>query len=756
MLGSPIAAFAREFGFEIHSHPHRIATTTFREPVRLVAALSEVAGSKRPERDSGSLTRAASSFVSAVDLRQATYALKVALAAVLTLWIAFLFNLEETFWALLTLPLVVRPQSGAMVWRSAARLGGTLIGTLVALLLVGSFAQSAPAMIAALCLWIFGTGYLAHLQSGLDSYAYGVAGLTAMVIAIDTGPDATEVYGYALARTTETAIAIICGFMVLLTVFPHSVAEDVEAKIAAARTLILEIGRNAVADRPQANLSTRKRAIALLLAINTDLRAQSYERSRRNLLLPRWTSVAQSLTRMAIEAEGARRALCQMERHERSDILDAARRRLEQVLAEFPVRRANAAQALRDAEVVRAVQKTIDPKLASDAIRDLPEGAEEATLHQAALSQLRLFAGAIHDLLLREAALLDPRLPMADPAPVGARYPDFLAACEYGLRPTIVFLCCAILWLTTASPNGAILTLLAGAFSLALPTIVPRTRRVRSGLLIALGLFTGAVISLALMAFLSDIEGFGRFALIIGATMFTVFYLAGGPETLPLALGVTIMIAIGLQPANEQQYDAIRLINNLAALALMPVAFVAGLTIVFPENQNWLKRHLRRGTRDLLRRSTAPGRPMDEDAFFEQMVDLLGDYGNDLSDEDREARHLIARATTALLAGLQCYRMRRLSNSADLPKEVAAHAPELIAAVRRASERPAETAAAASQPFVELRLAIRNRIRRRDLREEAHLAVLRFGASAELCHSLVLSGELAPSRPGHAGAPLAS
>ena len=40
---------------------------------------------------------------------QSTYALKVALVTVLSLYTAFLLDLDHTYWALITIPLIVRP-----------------------------------------------------------------------------------------------------------------------------------------------------------------------------------------------------------------------------------------------------------------------------------------------------------------------------------------------------------------------------------------------------------------------------------------------------------------------------------------------------------------------------------------------------------------------------------------------------------------------------------------------------------------------
>src|SRR5262249_20350039 len=63
-------------------------------------------------------------------------------SALLALLVAFTFNLDQPYWALLTVFVVSQPlQSGQVLAKSVYRVIGTLIGAAVALLFVALFAQ---------------------------------------------------------------------------------------------------------------------------------------------------------------------------------------------------------------------------------------------------------------------------------------------------------------------------------------------------------------------------------------------------------------------------------------------------------------------------------------------------------------------------------------------------------------------------------------------------------------------------------------
>jgi uncharacterized membrane protein YccC len=680
-------------------------------------------------------------LLSRVDGPQAVYALKVSLAVTLTLAVAFLFDLQNTYWALMTIPLIVRPQAGTMVWRGAARLTGTLLGALVGVFLVGSFGQSVGTILAAISLWLFATGCLARRESGTDAYAYAVAGTTTLVIAIDAGPDVASVYGYALARTTETAIAIVCSFLTLLVVFPVSMDLQVAVKLEEAKAGILSLSRRAAAGSGKPDPGAGRTAIVGLLSVNTDLRAQSFERSRRGWRLPRLTAVAVALNRLMAASDALAFALQGLEAGT-DKVVREARARLS-ILLETPAASKDTDALMQVAGKVDDYMRSLDEVAASSGIHGKSEeGVEDRIGQVAVLYRLGTLAEALRGLMIAEADLLDPERPVGRVRALGGRFKDGTAILQSGIRPVITFLAAAGAWLSTGWSAGGTFTLLAGTLTMVLPTIVPRSALPAAGVMTGLGYVAGAVAALALMIVLPSLDGFVEFALVLGATIFVVFYMTGGAKTLAIGIGAILMLAIGLQPANEQTFSFIRFVNVAAVLALTTAAFIASVCVLFPENPNWLKRHLKKGLEKLLRGACAES-PMREDAFLAQAVDILGDYGGDLSPTDPEAASLLVRGSAVIVAGLECYELRRLAVRDDLPLSLSVMVPALVSMVR-ASAGVGRSSRTAAKVRGMVREAILDVLDRGEASAGISKTVLRFAAISELLYALAASGDLAP------------
>src|SRR6266850_7604276 len=82
------------------------------------------------------------------------FAIKTTASGLISLLIAFTFNLDQPQWALLTVFIVSQPQSGLVLAKSFYRIIGTLIGAAVALLLVALFAQERVLFLGTLSIWI--------------------------------------------------------------------------------------------------------------------------------------------------------------------------------------------------------------------------------------------------------------------------------------------------------------------------------------------------------------------------------------------------------------------------------------------------------------------------------------------------------------------------------------------------------------------------------------------------------------------------
>jgi len=134
------------------------------------------------------------------------FAAKTTESALITLLVAFTFNLDQPQWALLTVLIVSRPQSRLVLAKSFYRLIGTLIGAAVALLLVSLFAQERVLFLGALALWVglctFGSQYARNFAA----YSFVLSGYTAAIVEIPGALDAGNAFYTATARVTEISL----------------------------------------------------------------------------------------------------------------------------------------------------------------------------------------------------------------------------------------------------------------------------------------------------------------------------------------------------------------------------------------------------------------------------------------------------------------------------------------------------------------------------------------------------------------------
>ncbi|WP_157956251.1 FUSC family protein [Acuticoccus yangtzensis] len=677
------------------------------------------------------------------------YPLKVALAAVMSLYFAFLINLEHTFWALLTVPFIVRPDAGSMVWRSAARIAGTVMGALCGFVMAVCFGQSEVTFIVSLALVLFAVGYMTRVEKGNDAYAYGVAGFTALVIAIDTGPHLETAFTLAITRATETLIPILCAFVVMLVVFPRSASEEARAKLKAARTLAAKLVADGIDDKAEIDPAEETAFLNLIALVHNDLRSLLFERNRRRWLRPRLTRVAMGLQGIVVLAESARLSLGRLPAGVDAPALSAPRRALVEALRNIYTMPPDAAAFLAAADEVDAIAARMRPAWRADGAPGEPDAPHAGTKADVgnAVFRLHRVAVALAALLRDEAALADPSLPAAPVDPLGGRYHDHIAALQYGLRPAAVFVVLSVVWLATAWPLGSIVTMVAAALTLLIPVLAPRPARMAGGVQQLYGLVAGTVGALLLIVTLPMVEGFTAFALLVGGVVFAVFYVAQEITLLPVAIGAMLPIVIGVAPANTQTYDAAALINAVIAIAIVPVAFMAGLAIIFPEDAGWLRRHLRRAVGDILQRAMRRD-PVQRDRFVSDIVDVLGDYGGSIAADDPVGRHLRGRARATLIAGLDGYEMRTLEACGDLPDRLAALGPQVRDAVMAAARLPAApcpttaSGAAVLAPFDTAGGMVADLLAG-EMDGPARIATLRWGALVSLTRHIIVRGELA-------------
>ncbi|CAK8743428.1 p-hydroxybenzoic acid efflux pump subunit AaeB [Sodalis praecaptivus] len=144
------------------------------------------------------------------------FAFKLTFAILLALVLGFHFQLQTPRWSVLTSAIVAaggEPFAGAIRHRGMLRIIGTFIGCLGALVIIILTIRAPVVMLmlsylwAGLCMWI------SSLVKVENSYAFGLAGYTALIIivGIQSFPQMTP--QYAVERVSEIVLGIVCAIL---------------------------------------------------------------------------------------------------------------------------------------------------------------------------------------------------------------------------------------------------------------------------------------------------------------------------------------------------------------------------------------------------------------------------------------------------------------------------------------------------------------------------------------------------------------
>lgn len=168
------------------------------------------------------------------------FAIKLAFAIVLAIFIGFHFNLETPRWAALTAALVAagpafaaggEPYSGAIRYRGMLRIIGTFIGCIAALAIIISFIRAPVVMLMVCCLWAGFCTWISSLVRVENSYAWGLSGYTALIIVITIESAPLTTPQFAIERCSEIIIGIVCAIVADLLFSPRSVKQEVDQEL---------------------------------------------------------------------------------------------------------------------------------------------------------------------------------------------------------------------------------------------------------------------------------------------------------------------------------------------------------------------------------------------------------------------------------------------------------------------------------------------------------------------------------------------
>jgi uncharacterized membrane protein YccC len=170
------------------------------------------------------------------------YALRNSLAMCLSLWLAFVLQLDAPYWAMTSAAVVSFPTVGGVISKSLGRVVGSLIGAMAAVVITGLGISDPWLFSFLIALWLGLCTYISNLYQNNVSYAFALAGYTAAIIAFScvNVVDPQHIFDIAQARVSEVIIGILCGGLMMMILPSTSDSETLLQSLRKTQTRLLE------------------------------------------------------------------------------------------------------------------------------------------------------------------------------------------------------------------------------------------------------------------------------------------------------------------------------------------------------------------------------------------------------------------------------------------------------------------------------------------------------------------------------------
>ncbi|MEW5560740.1 p-hydroxybenzoic acid efflux pump subunit AaeB [Enterobacter asburiae] len=230
--------------------------------------------------------------------RHLRFAIKLVCAIVLALFVGFHFQLETPRWAVLTAAIVAagpafaaggEPYSGAIRYRGMLRICGTFIGCIAALAIIIGMIRAPLLMVLVCCLWAGFCTWVSSLVKVENSYAWGLAGYTALIIVITIQNEPLLSPQFAVERCSEIVIGIVSAIVADLLFSPRSIKQEIDRELDALLVAQYELmqlcirhGDSEVVDNAWSALVRRTQALEGMRS-NLNMESSRWARANRRL-----------------------------------------------------------------------------------------------------------------------------------------------------------------------------------------------------------------------------------------------------------------------------------------------------------------------------------------------------------------------------------------------------------------------------------------------------------------------------------------
>ena len=530
------------------------------------------------------------------------YIFKVLIAAFMTLWLAMRLELPQPRTAMITVFIVMQPQSGQVFAKSFYRFLGTLTGSAVMVALIALFAQNTELFLGSLAIWVGICSAGAARYRNFRAYGFVLAGYTAAMVGLPALAHPDGAFMAAVWRVLEISLGILCATVVSAAILPQTASAAMRNALYQRFGVFALFVTDGLRGRSKRDAfeASNVRFIAEAVGLEGLRSVTVFEdphMRRRNGRLSRLNSEFMGITTRF----NALHQLLERLRSSDADHVVAAIKPglqdLAEVLDGFSGRALTSPDAARLVIALSVYKEGLPARVrslrASFQERN-PSDAELLDFHTA-YELLYRFVDDLHSYAQTHASLADHRHERERWDEPFTPQTNWLASAASGIRAAFILVVLGSYWVATAWPSGATMTLIAAA-TVGLSAATPNPKRMAFQM--ACGTFLGALIGFVEMFFIFPwIDGFPLLCVMLAPVIVLGSFLTSRPQYAGVGLGLLIFFSTGSVPDNLTVYNPYAFINDYIAMVLGMLVCAAAGAIILPPNSRWLWRRLEQDLR---------------------------------------------------------------------------------------------------------------------------------------------------------------
>lgn len=534
--------------------------------------------------------------------RTIVFALKGVISMSLSLFIAMYLELDRPFWAVVaSMLLQARPESGLVIEKGLYLVAGSLLGAVVATIILSNFSEYPEIAMALLTAWLGMASFLsARVQHVNYHYFYGLTAVTAVLITLLVISDAStvssmQIFNVAKARVSEAMVGAFCAGFVSVLFLPLRLRDVLQTHAENVVKGLFAAAHSELSGEPSDN--QRYKSVGAMLAaisqLNHDARASSFDgpqgagRARacyficnESILIGSTVQalgyeigsgsqkISDQLLTCVDEAQQLFGTLGKVQSYkERIDELHRVRKSLAYYKLSGPI--SHPAEVMVFRMLCNIVSRMVRVLDMADSIK--------------------------HQRIIRLKARHIPP------------YQDALISGLMALRTMLVFAACSWLWIGSGSPPSVVMMMvLPPFFSIAFAhASVPEAVVSK----IAIGAFISIPVSAAVaLSLLSAGSGsFEILLLVMGAPLYVGLMAVSWPPTAPYGIGFCLPFSIITQPGNSMTFSADATVTTgMALICGLGILYAVFSTLHTPDNHLIYRRLQRRLRKEMLNNLSKP------------------------------------------------------------------------------------------------------------------------------------------------------